>query len=128
MCSPVLHKMLCGSFIESKEKKLKLKDVDDSAFRKALDIWCCRESSTELNLGELRELASVADRFQMAEVALVLDETVMRLLDMLTCGEVLSWSGELGLRQSELAARRLATERFEESLAKLGKEFEVSLA
>ena len=30
------------------------------------------------------------------------------------CGEVLSWSGELGLRQSEEAARKLATARFEE--------------
>jgi hypothetical protein len=41
----------------------------------------------------------------------------MRHLSMRMCREVLSWSGELGLRQSEEAARKLATARFE-ALAK----------
>ena len=114
LCSPVLHKMLCGSFIESKSKSLKLRDVDGAAFSKALDIWCGKQSCTGMEMDDVRELASVADRFEMAEVAQALDKTMQSHLDMRICGEVLSWSGELGLRLSEVAARQLATERFEE--------------
>ena len=89
MCSPVLHKMLCGSFIESHAKTLKLQDVDGAAFVKTLDVWCGKQSSAEMELGEVRELASIADRFQMTEVSTALDETVMRHLSMGMCGEVL---------------------------------------
>ncbi len=68
VCSPVLHKMLCGSFIERNEKKLNLQDVDGKTFSKALAIWCGKLSSKDMGLGELMALASVADRFQMIEV------------------------------------------------------------
>ena len=38
LASPVLHKMLCGSFSESKEKNLRLNDVDIGAFVTTMDI------------------------------------------------------------------------------------------
>jgi hypothetical protein len=91
---------------------LKLKDVDGAAFEKALVIWCGKACCAEL--GQMKQLASVADQFQMTGVALKVDMTVLENLDISVCGEVLSWSGELGLRQSEEAARRLALSRFEE--------------
>ena len=59
--------MLCGNFSESREKKLKLKDVDGTAFKKALDVWCGRKDCQEVALGEIPQLASVADRFSMTE-------------------------------------------------------------
>ena len=60
--------MLCGNFSESKEKKLKLDDVDGRAFIKVLDVWCGRSDCQEVGLLEIANLASVADRFQVTEV------------------------------------------------------------
>ena len=60
LASPVLHRMLCGSFIESNEKDLRLNDVDIGTFVKTLDIWCGRAGSNEMELYEVQELASVA--------------------------------------------------------------------
>jgi hypothetical protein len=52
LASPVLHKMLCGSFGESKSKRLKLKYVDQRTFVKALDVWCGRKDGQEVELVE----------------------------------------------------------------------------
>jgi hypothetical protein len=40
LASPVVCKMLCGNFSESKRKKLKIDDVDGIW---ALDVWCGRK-------------------------------------------------------------------------------------
>ncbi len=64
VCSPVLHKMLCGSFLESHAKKLSLQDVDGAAFSKALDMWYGKECCADMGLGDVEAIASVADRFQ----------------------------------------------------------------
>ncbi len=50
---------------------------------------------------EVRELASLVDRFQMTEVTSALDQTVMLNFDLIMVGEVLGWSGMFGLRRSE---------------------------
>jgi hypothetical protein len=109
-----LHKMLCGSFSESKGKKLKLKDVDGGIFLKALDVWCGREDCRELEWGELQRLANVADRFQMTDVLSVLEEALMGQLSVDMCGDVLMWSGCCGMGQLEAEALRMASWRFEE--------------
>ncbi len=72
-----MHKMLCGSYAESNSKKLELKGVDGAAFGQTLDIWCGKESSAEIRLGDVRELVRVADQFQMTEVVSALERTVM---------------------------------------------------
>jgi hypothetical protein len=95
-------------------KSIVLKDVDGVIFRKALDVWCGKQDSTELALSEVEELASVANRFQMTDVFSVLEEAVMGHLSIGICGEVLTWSGRIGLSRLEEVARRLATKRFEE--------------
>jgi hypothetical protein len=114
MCSPVLNRMMCGSFKESNETKLKLKDVDGAVFRKVLDIWCGKENNGAMELKDVKELASVADRFQMVQVTLVLEETLVEHLDIGMSGDVISWGSNLGLLELEAAARKLATERFEQ--------------
>ena len=73
--------MLCGNFIESREKHLKLDDVDGTAFVKALDVWCGRKDCQEVALGEKPLLASVADRFQMTEVTSVLEDALLGKLN-----------------------------------------------
>ena len=114
IASPVLHKMLCGSFSESKSKRLKLNDVDQRAFVQVMDLWCGRKDCLEVELGEVEQLASVADQFQMTEVTSVLEEALMGQLSVELCGDVLMWSGGCGMRQLEAEARQMAVERFEE--------------
>jgi hypothetical protein len=46
-----------------------------------------------MELEEVRELASVADRFQLTEAASALDEALLGHLSLRICVEVLSWSG-----------------------------------
>jgi hypothetical protein len=63
VCSPVLHRMLRGCFAESKAENLELKHVYLAAFGHALDICCGKEHITELSLGDVKDVASVAVRF-----------------------------------------------------------------
>jgi hypothetical protein len=112
LCSPVLHKMLCGNFMESTDKKITLYDVDAFRFGKVLDLWCGRVN--ELELSEVRQLASLADRFQISEVLSVLEEAMVVHLRVGFCAEVLSWSGGAGFHELEEKAQSLAAERFEE--------------
>ncbi len=77
LASPVLHKMLCWGFSESKSKRLTLDDVDGGIFIKALDVWRGKRDCQELELGEVQQLALVADRFQMHDVLSVLEEALM---------------------------------------------------
>jgi hypothetical protein len=93
--------MLCWSFSESKGKKLVLNDVDGKLFTKALDLWCGRKDCQEVELGEVQQLASVADRFKITAVTSVLEEALIGKLSADMCGDVLTWSGRYGMRQLE---------------------------
>ena len=110
----MLHKRLCGSFIESKEKKLQLDDVDSRTFIKTLDLWCGRHDGQEMELCAVQQLAIVADLFQITEVVYSLEEAVMGQLSVEACGEVLLWSGRCGMQRLEADALKMAAERFEE--------------
>ena len=114
VCSPVLHKMICGSFNESGGRLMELKDVDGATFCKVLDVWCGKELEPKADVGILLKLGSVADRFQVTEVVTALEEAIMRQLNVATCADVLSWCGGAWLERGEAAARKLALERFEE--------------
>ena len=67
-----------------------------------------------MELREVQELASVADRFQITEVISALEEAVLGALSVEACGEVLTWSGGCGMRRLEAKALKMAAERFEE--------------
>ncbi len=112
LASPVLHKMLCGSFSESKGKKLILNDVDGKIFIKTLDVWC--GFGHDVQLDEMQQVASVADQFQISDVAPDVEKTIMQQLSVENCGEVLMWSGGCGMRGLETEALKMAVERFEE--------------
>ena len=114
LASPVLHKMLCGSFSESKSKIMELKQVNQRPFVKAMDVWCGRKDCQELELGEVEQLASVADQFQMTEVTSVLEEGLMGQLNLDMCGDLLVWGRRHGMPRLEAAAQRMAAARFEE--------------
>jgi hypothetical protein len=106
--------MICGNFIESKTKRLDLKNVDERAFQIVLDLWCGREICQEKELGELQELGNVADQFQITAISAALEETIIGHLHVGICAELLDWSDSIGLKRLQNAAWRLALERFEE--------------
>ena len=93
---------------------LKLKDVEQRTFGKALDVWCGREDCQEVELGQVQQLASVADQFQMTEVTSVLEEGLMGQLNLDMCGDLLVWGRRHGMPRLEAAAQRMAAARFEE--------------
>jgi hypothetical protein len=106
--------MICGRFSESAGKNLHLQDVNGGVFGHALDLWCGRAEETELQMVEVQEIASVADRFQMLDVVGALEESMMGQLTVELCCEVLISGGGAGMGRLEAAARRLAADRFEE--------------
>jgi hypothetical protein len=99
---------------------LEICDVDGKAFLRVLGLWFGGENGPERNLREVQELVSVADRFQVSEVVAVLEETMIEQLRVDECGEVLTWSTEVGLERLEEAARALAASRFEEVASTAG--------
>jgi hypothetical protein len=69
--------MLCGSFTESAGRMITLDDVNGRMFQTAYDLWCGKEIRSHHNIGDLLELGSVADRFQVMEVASAVEDAIM---------------------------------------------------
>ena len=114
MSSEVLHKMISMPFSESTAPRLELEDVDGGIFSDVLNLWCGRECLEDKSLDAVMAMASVADRLEMTEVGLALEEAIIGQLSVGVCGDVLMGSLRLGLGRVEAAARGLALERFEE--------------
>ena len=91
VCSPVLHKMICGSFNESVGRRMEVKDVDGAQFCRVLNVWCGKELEPKADVAILLKLGSVADRFQVTEVVTALEEAIIGQLSVATCTDVLSW-------------------------------------
>jgi hypothetical protein len=79
----MLHKMLCGGFSESKAEALVLNDVDGKIFIRALDIWLGK--GQEMELGELQQLARVANMFRITEVLTAVEELLTGQLTLDMC-------------------------------------------
>ncbi len=98
LCSPVLHRMICGEFSESAGKNLHFHDVMvGGVFGHALDLWCGRADAREMALVEMRELVSVADRFQMLDVVAALEDSMIGQLNVELWCEVLISGGGVGI-------------------------------
>ena len=127
LVSPVLHKMVCGAFKESASRRLTLGETEERAFVTVVGLACGVASMEVRHVMDAVELAKVADRLQMSEVAEELSGTICRELSVEECAEVLGASGACGLAEVEARCRRLALERFEEvaktaSFMELGEE------
>ena len=111
--------MVCGSFRESAEKQILLDDADERALRHVMDLACgCPDGVQLVDVREMVELGLFADRYEMAELAGVVEEAIVRSLTVESCGEVLRWSGG-GIEGGPLplavaAARKLGLEHFAE--------------
>ena len=113
MASPVLHKMISGSFREGTSRRLSMEDVDATAFEQILNLWCGKAVRAE-QLGDVMVMASVADRLEMLEVCAALETAIIGELRPEVCAEVLMSSMRLGLRQVEETALGMAVGRFKE--------------
>ena len=124
LLSPVLHKMICGSFVESSSKKIELHDVDYLIFSKVLDVWYGKQSlkshTETTNIHELLQLGDLADRFQISEVVLAVEEAIIGQLGVDVCGDLLSCGGRAWLERAETMAWKLAAERFGELVTTAG--------
>ena len=113
MASPVLHKMISGSFREGTTRKLSLEDIEARAFEQVLNLWCGKEGLAE-QLGDVMVMASVADRLEMLDVFELLEAAIIGELRAEVCAEMLMSSRRQGLRQVEAAAWGMAVRRFDE--------------
>ena len=111
MASPVLHKMIFGSFREGVTRHLSLTDIDAKVFEQILNLWYGKEERAE-QLGEVMVMASVADRLEVVDVFAALEAAVIGELRPEVCAEVLMSSMRLGLRQVEETALGMAVGRF----------------
>jgi hypothetical protein len=94
--------------------------VDGRVFGDVLDLWCGKEVRGDKELADVMMMASVADRLQMAEVVVALEDAIMGEMMVRTCAEVLEGSRRLGLGRAEEAAWGMAVNRFEEVCATAG--------
>ena len=113
MASPVLHKMICGSFREGTTRRLLLEDVDGKAFEEVLNLWCGKEGRAE-QLEDVMVMANVADRLEMLEVLAALEAAAIGELRAEVCAEMLMSSRRLGLGRVEEAAWRMTVRKFDE--------------
>ncbi len=116
LCSPVLHKMICGGFSEGTAKRLEFHDVDASAFSAVFHLNLGSGAESHVGLDGAMALYSVADRFQMCEAADAIEDAVIAHLTVDTCADVLAWSGALacgGAARVAAAARGVALAHFE---------------
>ena len=123
LASPVLHKMLCSGFSESKERTLHIFDVDSIMFIKTLDVCCGRDCCCqELGLGEMHqppEIATIiiiADQFQMTWV----EEALIGVLSLDICMAVLVWCNMCGMQHLLSEALKLAVLQFDDFAATVG--------
>ena len=93
---------------------MEMQDVDSGTFVKVLEIWVGKYGMAGMDPHDLQQLIVVADRFQMTEVVAALEEAVLGQVKVGNCWDILKWSSEMGMRQLEAAALRLAAENFEE--------------
>ncbi len=53
MSSPVLEKMICGSFSDSVAPRLELEGVDARVYSDVLDMWCGKDVVAKKELGDV---------------------------------------------------------------------------
>ena len=76
--------MLFGDFREGAARRVTLEDVDGRVFGDVLDLWCGKEVRGDKELADVMMMASVADRLQMAEVVVALEDAIRRAADLTT--------------------------------------------
>ncbi len=87
--------MICRPFSERMAMRLELEDVGGVVYSDVLDLWCGKKCSDDKSLYAVMAMASVADRLEMTEVGLALEESIIGPLSVGVCVYVLMGSVRL---------------------------------
>ena len=111
--SPFFHKALCGPYKEGTERQMVLQE-DERAVRTVILLACgCKGGVSVRDLQEMVLLGAVADQYGTEAVASAVEDAIVRIVTVETCGEVLCRSGGEQLPRAVFAARKVALLRFE---------------
>ncbi len=103
---------LCGDF--GGEWRIALENEEARWFGKLVELSCGGTATMEEGLDGLMGLGLMADRYQVEVVQGPVEEAVLMLLTVESCGEVLAMSSGSGLLRVETASRELALREFDE--------------
>ena len=112
--SPVWRAKLCGDIGGDARWQLALDGGEAGLFRKLVALGSGAAVTVEGGLGGVLELGLMADRYQVEAVQRAVEEAVVGLLTVESCGAVLAWSSGSGLERVERASRELALREFDE--------------
>jgi len=105
---------LCGDIGSEARWQLALDGEEAGLFRKLVALGSGAAVRVEGGVGGLMGLGLMADRYQVEAVQGAVEEAVVRLLTVESCGGVLAWSSGSGLVRVERASRELALRSFDD--------------
>ena len=96
LCSPVLHHIISPQCApgSSLPRSAEVADVDGSVLLEVLELWCGKRTATDKSLPDALLMGSVADTFEVAEVAAALEELIAAHLAVAVCEEAVGRLGE----------------------------------
>ena len=111
--SPVWRAKLCGDIGGIARRQLALDGGEAELFRQLVNLGCGAVATMEGRAESVMALGLMARRYQIEHVQSVVEEAVVRLLTVESCGEVLAGSSGSGLAHVERASRKLALREFD---------------
>ena len=114
MCllSPAWRAKLCGG-IGLGRNWLDMDEEDPSLFLKVVALGCGETVAINEGMNELFQLASMADKYQVAAILADVEKAVIDRLKEENCGRILSMTSGSGLVRLERASRELALREFD---------------
>jgi hypothetical protein len=105
---------LCGGIGGEARWQLALDGGEARLFRKLVDLGCGAAVTIEGGLGGMMAVGLMADRYQVEAVQGAVEDAVLKLMTVDSCGMLLACSSGSGLVRVELASRELALREFDE--------------
>ena len=112
--SPVWRAKLCGDIGGEARWQLALDGGETGLFRKLVALGSGAAVTVEGGVEGLMGLGLMADRYQVEAVQGAVEEAVVRLLTVESCGGALAWSSGSGLVRVERASREVALREFDD--------------
>ena len=120
LLSPVWRAKLCGHIGTEARRQLALDESEARLFSKLVALGSGASVRMEGGLREAVGLGLMADRYQVEVVQDAVEDAVMRLVTVESCGRVLEWSSGSGLVRVERASREVALRSFDAFAATVG--------
>jgi hypothetical protein len=112
--SPVWRATLCGDIGGEARRELALDGGEGELFRKLVALGCGAAVTVEGGVEGLMALGLMAGRYQVDAVQVAVEEAVVRLLTVESCGKLLTRSSGSGLVRVAKASWELALREFDD--------------